>query len=330
MSRSIAELSGRVLAGKLLGRDDLLWLTQQSQSNLPELLTGAWQVRFARFGRRVRLCCIIAGKLGGCPENCKWCAQSAAAGSRAQYATKEQILQTADDARQVRAAGIGIVNSGRTPTRSELNSVTEAAREIRGRHGDNIYICASLGELTPEQAAELAAAGVTRYNHNLESSRRFYPNVVSSHSYDDRLATLAAARHAGIGLCCGGIFGMGENWEDRVDLALTLRDKVHPSIVPLNFLAPIPGTEMEHATPLTPAEILAIIAVFRLAMPDVDLKVAGGREANLRSLQSWIFHAGATSIITSVTGKYLTTPNQGADADLQMLRDLEMEVVKEL
>lgn len=330
MSRSIDDLSRRTLAGGLLGRDDLLWLAAQSQSNLPDLLMGAWQVRFARFGRRVRLCCIIAGKLGGCSENCKWCAQSAAAGSKAQYATQEQVLQTAADARQVRAAGIGIVNSGRKPTRRELDDVIAASMEIRARHGKDIYICASLGELTAEHASELAAAGVSRYNHNLESSRRFYPNVVSSHSYDDRLATLAAARQAGIGLCCGGIFGMGETWEDRVDLALTLREQVQPAIVPLNFLAPIPGTEMERATPLTPTEILAIIAIFRLALPEVDLKVAGGREANLRSLQSWIFHAGATSIITSVTGKYLTTPNQGADADLRMLRDLGMEVVKEL
>jgi biotin synthase len=208
--------------------------------------------------------------------------------------------------------------------------VVAAASEIRERHGGEIYICASLGELTPQQANRLAEAGVTRYNHNLESSRRFYPNVVSSHSYDDRLATLAAARQAGIGLCCGGIFGLGETWEDRVDLALTLREQVGPKIVPLNFLSPIPGTPMEHATPLTPPEILAIIAIFRLALPAVDLKVAGGRETNLRSLQSWIFHAGATSIITSVTGKYLTTPNQGAAADLQMIRDLGLEIVSEL
>ena len=294
-----------------------------SRDRLPDLLYWTWQVRLAHFGRRVRLCSIVAGKIGGCSENCKWCAQSAAVGERPHYASTEEILRAARAACQRQAAGIGIVNSGRRPSASELDAVVQASRQIAGEHGQRLYICASLGELTREQAVTLAAAGVKRYNHNLETSRRFFPSVVSGHSYDDRLATLAAAREAGLRLCCGGLFGIGETWEDRIDLALTLRDQVRPEIVPLNFLAPIPGTVLASAPPLAPTEILTIIAIFRLALPTADIKVAGGREANLRSLQSWIFHAGATSIIT---GGYLTTPGQGADADLQMIRDLGLEV----
>ncbi len=320
-------MARRVLEGQLLGRGDLLALVELSRNDLPDMVYWAWQIRQARFGRRVRLCRIIAGKAGGCGENCKWCAQSAAMVPKPRYATMGQILQTAQDARDRRAAGIGIVNSGRRPNQAELQTVIDAAGEIRRLHGQAVYVCASLGELTPNQAAGLASAGVQRYNHNLESSRRFYPNVVGSHSYDDRLATLATARQAGMKLCCGGIFGLGETWEDRVDLALTLRDEVGPEIVPLNFLHPIPGTPMEHVAPVSPAEAIAIITIFRLAMPEVDLKIAGGRESNLRGLQSWMFHAGATSIIT---GGYLTTPGQGSDADLRMIQNLGLEIVSDL
>jgi biotin synthase len=327
VNKTIADMAQRVLQGGRLGRADLLTLVDFSRNDLHDLLYWAWRVRFARFGRRVRLCSIIAGKLGGCGENCRWCAQSAAKDAKPEYATIGQILQTAQVAHDRHAAGIGIVNSGRRPNQAELQTVIDAAAEIRRRHGDEIYVCASLGELTPDQASRLAGAGVQRYNHNLESSRRFYPSVVGSHSYDDRLATLANARQAGMKLCCGGIFGLGETWEDRVDLALTLRDEVGPEIVPLNFLHPIVGTPMEHVTPLAPTEALAIIAIFRLAMPEVDLKIAGGRESNFRSMQSWIFHAGATSIIT---GGYLTTPGQGSDADLRMIQDLGLEIVSDL
>jgi biotin synthase len=166
-----------------------------------------------------------------------------------------------------------------------------------------------------------------RYNHNLETSRDFFPKVVTSHSFEDRLGTLAAARGGGLRLCCGGIFGIGESWLDRVDLAVTLRDEVQPDVVPLNFLHPIPGTPLEGASPLPPLEILTIIALFRLAMPEVDLKIAGGREKNLRDLQSWVFYAGGTS---TLLGNYLTTTGRPARADLQMVADAGLRIVKEL
>lgn len=185
----------------------------------------------------------------------------------------------------------------------------------------------SLGAISADQARQLAQAGIHRYHHNLETSRRFFPSMVTTHGYDERLETLAAARAVGMSLCSGGIFGIGETWADRVDLALLLRDQVRPDVVPLNFLHPIPGTPLEHARPMPPTEILAIIAVFRLLLPTADIKVAGGRCLNLRDLQSWIFHAGATSLMV---GDYLTTPGRDAAADRQMVQDLGLKLVRQL
>ena len=330
MNETIAHVGRRVLAGEHVNRSDFLSLIALARQGPHDLLYWAWRVRKNRFGRAVRLCSIAAGKLGACSEDCKWCAQSAdsAPGITApQRATSGEMQAAAAEASKLGAASFGIVNSGRTPTAQDLDEIVQAAEAIRtgGDHG--VEICASLGELSDESAAKLAAAGVKRYNHNLETSRRFYGQVVTTHSYDDRLATLAAARRAGMSLCCGGIFGLGETWQDRVDLALSLRDRVQPDVVPLNFLHPIPGTPLAGAEPLKPMEILTIIAFFRLILPEADLKVAGGREVNLHSLQSWIFYAGATSILI---GNYLTTVGQSPQDDLQMIADLGLTVVREL
>ena len=287
-------------------------------------------MRAASFGDTVRLCSIVAGRLGGCSEDCKWCAQSAAgapAAAPAKRAALAEILAAARRAAAQGASSFGIVNSGRRPTRRDIAEVVRACRRIRDELGPDLRICASLGELTAEKAAQLADAGIGRYNHNLETSRRFYPAVVTTHGYADRLDALAAAREAGMRLCCGGIFGLGESWADRVDLALTLREEVRPDVVPLNFLHPIPGTPLQGARPPGPMEILTVIAVFRMLLPAVDLKVAGGREVNLRDMQSWMFYAGATSC---VIGNYLTTRGRRPADDLQMIADLGLRIVKEL
>ncbi|MCE5327200.1 MAG: biotin synthase BioB [Planctomycetaceae bacterium] len=329
MNQQIASIGRRSLSGQPLDRAALTVLSALWQDNLHDLLYWANQVRTSRFGRAVRLCSIVAGKTGRCSEDCKWCAQSA------RYKTQcpshvtggEEIVDAAKTAHRRGACHIGVVNSGRHPTAADMQAVIKAAAEILSPSGAAIRCCAALGELTPQQAQELAAAGIVRYNHNLETSRRMFAQVVTTHTYDDRLATLAAARAAGMELCCGGIFGLGETWDDRVELALTLRDEVRPQVSPLNFLHPIPGTPLGGRTPMSPSEILATIAIFRLAMPDVDLKIAGGRELNLRDLQSWMFYAGGTSCLV---GDYLTTKGRGADEDLKMIADLGLVVVDEL
>jgi biotin synthase len=185
---------------------------------------------------------------------------------------------------------------------------------------DGICHCATLGTLTEEQALDLKNAGVRRINHNLETSAEFYPQIVTTHTWQERVDTVRLAQRVGLETCCGCIFGMGESVEDRVSLAFSLKE-LNPNVVPLNFLFPIPGTPLEHAPRLRPMEILKIIAVMRLILPRQDLKVAGGREKNLRDLQSWIFYVGATS---GLIGNYLATAGRPNEEDLQMIRDLEL------
>jgi biotin synthase len=289
----------------------------------------AHQVRKANFGSKVAFCSIISGKTGGCSEDCKWCAQSAVSSTtstKPQTAGLADISAAAQDAANNHAGCFCVVHSGRGPTSAEVSAVAAAVGGIQpSAKAASMCVSASLGELNAAKAAELAAGGVKRYNHNLETSRRFYSQVVSSHSYDDRLATLRNARQAGMQLCCGGIFGLGETWEDRIDLAITLRDEVCPTITPLNFLHPIPGTPLESSAPLPPLEILTIIAVFRLILPKVDLKICGGRPLNMRDLQSWMFYAGATSCLV---GNYLTTLGRAVEDDIQMIQDLGLEIVR--
>ncbi len=356
MSGRGPDVAGRILDGHRLGREELLSVAGEVCADPIAVIRQAWAVRHARFGNRVTLCSIVAGKLGGCTEDCAFCAQSArqgGAGTKPARTPAGEIVAAAAGARNCGAARIGIVNSGRRPAEGDLEAVLAAGRAMGAataaadrRDGEGcpsragpglggqqdaatrrIGLCASLGEVTKVQAHALVAAGFTRYNHNLETSRRLYGRIVTTHTYDDRLRTLAACRSAGMELCCGGIFGIGETWADRIDLALTLRDEVHPAVTPLNFLHPIPGTPMGANKPLAPMECLAIIAVFRLAMPDVDLKIAGGREVCLRDLQSWMFHAGGTS---TMVGNYLTTCGRPAEEDLRMIQDLGMELVDKL
>jgi len=330
----LAEAGERILNGERLSRDDLLALAEAGRENPHNLLGPANTVRTSVFGNAVRFCSIAPGKLGSCSEDCRWCAQSALCADQAEkprYTPAAEILAAASQAADLGSASFGIVNSGRRPAKGDLEGVIRSAAEISSAVGagpaGRLRLCASLGELTDAQAGRLAQAGITRYNHNLETSRGFYPIVVTSHTYDDRLATLAAVRRAGLSLCCGGIFGLGETWTDRVDLALTLRDEVHPDVVPLNFLHPMPGTPMAGMSSLPPIEILCIIALFRLALPHADIKIAGGREKNLRDLQSWMFYAGATSCLL---GNYLTTAGRPPGEDIQMFADLGLRVVKDL
>lgn len=318
------------MAGQVLTREQLLELSGLWSSEFADLLYCACQVRLRHFGRQVSTCSIIAGKFGGCTEDCHWCAQSAGSAASetppARRAEMAEIQLASCHAKDHAAGCFCIVNAGRRPSPRDLTDAAAAAKAVHGCLAEAqspMYVSASLGELNDRQAAELAGCGVRRYNHNLETSRRFFPHVVTTHTYDDRLATLDRARRAGMELCCGGIFGLGETWEDRIDLAITLRDQVRPQTVPMNFLHPIPGTKLADAQTLQPREILSIIAIFRLAMPTTDLKIAGGR-ANLRDMQSWIFHAGATSCLV---GNYLATAGRPAGDDLAMFADLGLELV---
>jgi len=324
----ILRVARDVLGGGGPSRDELLECAALAVGDGHyELLHCAHQIRVKHFANTVRLCSIGAGKIGACSEDCKWCAQSAAfppGQTPPELTAAGDLLAAARTAGDNRASSFGIVNSGARPGESDFQAVLDAAGQIRQNVSGQMRLCASLGSLTSEQAAQLAAAGVTRYNHNLETSERMYGRMVTTHSYQDRLDTLKIAGDAGLGLCAGGIFGIGETWEDRIDMGLTLRDEIRPDVVPLNFLTPIAGTPLAAAEPLSPSEILNIIAMYRLMLPATDIKIAGGREVNLRDMQSWIFYAGATSILV---GNYLTTAGRSAADDLKMISDLGLQIV---
>jgi biotin synthase len=327
-SARIPEEPDKTVRNHSIPRGECLSLAENWRDGFWDLLFRAHRIRKERFGGEVRLCSIVPGKLGGCPGDCRWCAQSVFSGTNqkggAKRTRREDIVSEALAAVSWGSAYIGIVNSGLRPSSRDLDEVIQAAEAIERSADGRIGVCASLGELTDDQAKRLADSRVRRYHHNLETSRRFFPSMVTTHTYDAKIRTLQAAKSAGLAVCCGGLFGIGETWSDRVDLACTLHDDIQPDVVPLNFLIPMPQTPLANQKPLSPLEILAIIAVFRLILPDADIKVAGGRETNLRSMQGWIFYAGATSCMI---GNYLTTAGKAPHEDLQMLQNLNLDIV---
>ena len=318
---AIASMARQVIAGTDLSREQAEWLVQHvSQDCQHDLYRGASRIRDHFVGSRVTCCSVVAAKVGRCSEDCAFCSQSAHFDTPVKGLTvcsPDDVVHAALEAASKGAQWFGIVTSGLGVTNEEIEEYGQAIRRIR-EHG-NVGLCASLGILDESQAHRLAELGVQRYNHNLQTSRRHYPNIVTTHNYDDRLNTLGHLKAAGISICSGALFGMGETWEDRLDLAFELRD-IGPDVVPLNFLIPIEGTPLaRHKEPLEPVECLKIIALYRFLLPGQEIKIAGGREARLRDLQSWIFLAGADGFMI---GNYLTTCGRPADEDLQMIRDL--------
>jgi len=323
MERRIAGLGERVLGGGVLSRAEAEELAGVEGEDVYDLFHWANKIRVRFVGRGVRFCAIVAAKLGGCSEDCRFCAQSAhysvAAGGQRKLGEGE-ILQRAAEAVEAGADNFGIVNSGRGPTRKELEEwLGPVMRKIAGE--GRVRLCADLGSLTAETARFLKEAGVRRVNHNLETSERFYGQIVSTHAYSERVGTLRIAKGAGLEVCSGGIFGMGETWEDRLDMLFALRE-LGVDVMPINFLNPIAGTPLEGREKLRPMECLKAIAICRFVLPNKELKVAGGREACLGDLQSWMFYAGASS---AIIGNYLTTLGRTAELDHQMVRDLGLE-----
>ena len=315
-------LARRVIAGEEVTRDEARDLFSLRGEDRYDLFYAAHKVRRHFHGNRVTFCSILPTKFGNCSEDCSFCAQSAHfdTGITPHPMMDDESVRTAcESARDNGASAFGIVNSGRGPTKREWPKIMEAVRAMK--EVDGICHCATLGTLTEEQARDLKAAGVRRINHNLETSKEFYPKIVTTHTWQERVETVRLAQKVGLEACCGCIFGMGESIDDRVSLAFSLRE-LNPHVVPLNFLFPIPGTPLASAPRLRPLEILQIIAVMRLVLPRQDLKVAGGREKNLRDLQSWIFYVGGTS---GLIGNYLATAGRPNHEDLQMIQDLELE-----
>lgn len=321
----ISEYGQRVLDGGSLTRDEALWLFRlKNSADIFDLISWANRVRERFKGNKVHLCSIVNAKAGGCSENCSFCSQSSyyqTGSPQYGFIDREPVRQAADEAQRNSVTAVGLVAAWKGLNEGPmLDEVCDRIRELAD--SGKTRADASLGIIKSQQVANrLKEAGLECYGHNLESSKRFFPNHCTTHSYEDRIQTIHYLKNAGIKICSGGIIGMGETLEDRCDLAFSLRE-IGASVVPINFLNPIEGTPFENNEPLPPLELLKTIACFRMILPRKEIMVAGGRTVNLRDLQSMIFTAGASALMV---GNYLTTLNQPVEKDLQMIRDLGLD-----
>lgn len=312
----------RTLAGDVLTEEEGRQLLGAPIDDLPRMVEAAFEVRRATFGRRVQFHVLMNAKSGLCPEDCGYCSQSSLASSeieRYPLCSPEEICDAARRAYESGAHRFCIVISGRGATDRELSEVAAAVQTIKS--AVPIEVCCSLGLLDLEKAQRLKQVGVDRVNHNLNTSVRHYPRICTTHTYADRVATVEAAQTAGLSTCSGVLAGMGESDQDLIDVARALR-ALGVDSVPINFLNPMPGTPLAEVNELTPWRCLKILCLFRFLLPKTEIRIAGGREINLRSLQALALYPGNSLFING----YLTTSGQSADDAVAMVRDLGFEV----
>ena len=313
-------LAEEIINGRRLGREDDL--SQFITADLQDLKAGADRLRAHFSGDHVDLCTIISGRSGRCSENCRFCAQAGCHHTDCEIhgmLPDEEIFQAARENESEGVSRFSIVNSGRGPLPADFEALVRVFsrmhRELR------IELCCSLGFLTREQFRRLHEAGVTSVHCNIETSRRFFPQICTTHSFEDKLENIRLAKEEGFCVCSGGIIGMGETWEDRIDMALTLSELGIESI-PLNSLMPIPGTPLSDLPRLTEDEILRTIAIFRFINPEANIRLAGGR-ALMQQNGRETFLSGASA---SITGNMLTTSGSTIASDMAMLRELGRDV----
>ncbi len=321
--KTIQKVGDRVLSGQSVSMKDLMPLLDLKGPEVMELASVANRVRVEFNGNRIDLCSLLNAKSGRCPEDCAFCAQSAHYRTGAPVyplMPVEDMVREAHEAEKRNKGRFCLISSGRQLSDKEFETVLEALGQIREE--TELALDCSLGSLTIERAEALKKVGVTRYNHNLETAESHFPKICTTHSFQDRVRTIEILKEQGFSICCGGIVGLGESPEQRLELAFSLRE-LEIDCVPINILNPRPGTPLEHSDPVPPMEIIKTIALFRLILPKGTLKIAGGREVNLRDLQSLALVAGANGLIV---GNYLTTPGRSAAEDLTMVRDLGFEI----
>ncbi len=303
----------------------LMTINDFQNAPLEEVLREANRVRESHFGRQIELCSIVNIKNGHCAMDCRFCAQSrhhktdiAAFPLLQKQALSEQILDVA----QSGVARVGLVASGCRLSEAEVENLSKDVESSRVFEKQSCQFCASLGQLSEQSLQNLRAAGFSRYHHNLETSERFYPQICSTQRWRDRVETIVRAKSAGLEVCSGGLFGLGETWQDRLSLADTLRDLAVDSM-PINFFQAIPGTPLANQPPLAAEEALRIIALFRIALPRVSVRLCGGRPNILPDRQHDIFRAGADALMT---GNYLTTSGFSLEADCERISQSDLAV----
>lgn len=316
----IYSMGKKVLEGGELSQKEALQLMQVKGTDIPLLASMANKVREKYTGNQVDLCSIVNARSGSCTEDCAFCAQSAHHEVKLKIyplMPVEEIVTAAKVAEKAGAHRFCIVTAGKGMNEDkDFPNILKAIERIGRETG--LKRCCSLGTLNMEQALALKKAGITRYHHNLETSSSFFPNICTTHTFEERVQTVKIVKEAGLESCCGGIIGLGESPEQRVELAFTLKELKVDS-VPVNVLSPVPGTRLANALPLDPMEIIKTIAVFRLILPKAIIRYAGGRELNLRELQSYGLLSGVNGMLV---GNYLTCKGRNAEEDLMMLKDL--------
>lgn len=315
-------LATKVLEGYEISKPEALAILESSDEQLMEIVGAAFEIRRKHFGKTVQLYFLMNAKSGLCPEDCHYCSQSKISDApipKYNILSRDKLLEGARLAAERQSKTYCIVISGRAPNEREIQAVEKIVPEIKQKYGLNI--CACLGLLNETQAKRLAAAGVDKVNHNLNTSEDYYKEICTTHTFEDRVETLKNVRKAGLQLCSGGIIGMGESRQDIVDMAFSLKDLSVESI-PLNFLHAIDGTPMQQQEYLTPRDCLRALAMFRFVNPSSELRIAGGRERHLRSLQP----LGLMIANSLFVGDYLTTQGQAPSEDYRMIEDLGFEI----
>ncbi len=312
----------QALLDQPLSREDCLRVLDTPDEDVLGLLDAAFQVRRRYFGNTVRLQMLQNAKSGACQEDCHYCSQSAVSNApieRYNLLPQRNMIEGARRAAASKAQRYCIVISGRSPLDREIDEIAGAVRSIKKEIP--IQICCSLGLMNEQQAKRLKAAGVDRVNHNLNTSEAYHASICTTHTFRDRLATISNARAAGLEICSGGIVGMGEKDDDIVDLAMALRE-VRPDSIPLNTLHPVAGTPLEHCDDLTPQRCLKVLCLFRFLHPRTEIRIAGGREHNLRSLQPLALYPADSVFVNG----YLTTPGAPAPEVWGMIEDLGFKI----
>lgn len=286
---------------------------------LENLISQANGIRKQYIGQNLELCSILNAKSGFCSEDCKFCAQSSryhTALSVYPLKEKEEIIQAAKNAKAIGSKNFGIVTSGNKLTSKEIDAISEIISEITNKV--DIPVCGSLGALDKSELKLLKEVGLSRYHHNIETSRRFYSQIVSTHLFDERVNTINSAKELGLEVCSGGIIGMGESWRDRIDMAYTLKE-LDVDSVPINILVPIRGTPLENIQPLSVEDIVRTICIFRIILQDKTIKIAAGRETALKDSQLKGFVAGANGMII---GDYLTIKGDVLENDYLLIEEI--------
>lgn len=324
MTNIIAHIGEKALLNKGVTRDDALCILNLEYKFLPQLMSWTDRVRQTFNGNTVDLCSVINARSGGCPEDCSFCSQSVYSSSDITtypLLPADTVIEGARTAKANGASKFCLATSGNgIGNKKELDKICEIISRITCEVGINV--CATLGSMAKDEMTALKSAGLSRFHHNLETAEAFFPEVCTTHTYQDRIEQVRHAKDVGLSICSGGIFGIGETIDHRVDLAFAIRE-LDVDSVPVNFLMPFQGSPLSVTKTITPWDALKIIALFRLVMPDKEIRICGGRTTALRELHPFIFACGANGMMI---GNFLTKGGREPAKDLQMLNDLGIEI----